>query len=322
MRKIIRKYRQMSFEQKTILKTIIGMCGSTLLACGKFIVGLFSDYTLCIIAAYTFAILLAKLECVLGAKSSKRTFRTRNLLIGVFLFISSIVYIVFMVLSLFEEHKIKSHSLNYVVLLAFISFVELGLSIIGIFKTKNKGHFYRDIKIINFCVALIAILTTQITILDFTTTENTAAANAYSGIGIGVFIAICTVYITIAPKIGIVGREYNSFELKQASMNKLVNIEKSSARIMLCKSGVYGSFVFDAKIDGNTVSGNIKQEKSLWKRMNIILKIFCCILSELLIFAWLFGRIVLFFRSINLPQRLERKMLENGFIKIETTYQN
>ena len=83
MRKLIRTYKEMSFEEKTIVKTVIGLCFSTVLACGKLVIGLFTDYNLVSIAVYTFGILLAKSECVLGVKTNKRTFRQRTVLTAV-----------------------------------------------------------------------------------------------------------------------------------------------------------------------------------------------------------------------------------------------
>lgn len=179
MRKLIRKYRESSFEQKTLYKTIIGLCFSTVLACGKLVIGLFTDYNLISIAVYTFGILIAKSECVLGIKTNKRTFQQRNILIAVFLFFASVFYIGFMVQMFFIDRKLKDNGMIYVLLLAFISFVELGFAIAGLIRTKNKGHYYRNIKIINFCVALIAILTTQMSILNMQSETNTVnIANA------------------------------------------------------------------------------------------------------------------------------------------------
>ena len=103
MRKLIRKYRESSFEQKTLYKTIVGLCFSTVLACGKLVIGLFTDYNLISIAVYTFGILIAKSECVLGIKTNKRTFQQRNILIAVFLFIASVFYIGFMVQMFFID---------------------------------------------------------------------------------------------------------------------------------------------------------------------------------------------------------------------------
>ena len=107
MRKLIRTYKEMSFEEKTIVKTVIGLCFSTVLACGKLVIGLFTDYNMISIAVYTFGILFAKLECVLGIKPNKRTFKQRNILIAVFLFIASVFYIGFMVRMFFIERKLK-----------------------------------------------------------------------------------------------------------------------------------------------------------------------------------------------------------------------
>ena len=311
----IRKYRELTFEQKTILKTVIGTCFSALLAAGKLIIGIFTDYNLVTVAVYTFGLLLAKTECVLGAKSDKMPLEKRNKLTAVFLFLASAVYIGFMSRMFFVERTIKRRGLIYVVLLAFISFCELGFAIAGLFRTRDKEHSYRNIKIINFCVALIAILTTQMTILNMQSEgETLSIANAWSGIGVGIFIALCAMYIPVAPKISVVGREHNTFVLKDASANHLIDMGEEKTQLMLCKSVVYGDYLYRARIEGDIVDGDIVRGESLWKRMHISVKILCCILSEILIFVWLIGRMIFFVRSACLPQRLSKKMLLHGFL--------
>lgn len=318
MRNLIHKYKELSFEQKTICKTVIVLCFSAVLACGKLVIGLFTDYNMISIAVYTFGILLAKFECVLGVKTNKRTFQQRNVLTAAFLFVSSVFYIGFMCRMFFIERQIKNQSMVFVLLLAFISFVELGFAIAGLIRTKNKGHYYRNIKIINFCVALIAILTTQMSIINMSSTTGVAdITNAYTGIGVGIFIALCAVYILFAPKTSVIDREHNVFKLENKLKNKLIDLKTETVEILLCSSSVYGSYIYRATIkDGIIIDGNIERKKSLWKRMHIFWKIICCILSEILIFVWLIGRLLLFFRSINLPKRLELKMYNNGFVKI------
>lgn len=316
---IIRKYKDMSFEQKTIINTIISLCVSAVLACGKLIIGLFTDYNMISIAVYSFGILLAKFECVMGVKTNKRSFRQRNILTALFLFISSVLYIGFMCRMFFIELRIKNNGFYYVLILAFISFVELGVAIAGLFRTKDKGHYYRNIRLINLCIALIAIMTTQMNILNWRSGFDIVhIANTYSGIGIGAFIALCAVYILIAPITNIIGREYNAFKLNIDSRNDLIDLKKDNMTITLCRSFIYGSYVYRAAIEnGSIVRGNIERDRSLWKHMHIFWKIICCILSEILIFIWAAGRLLLFFRSINLPKRLEKIMNANGFIKID-----
>lgn len=310
---IFRRYRDMSFEQRTIIKTIVALCFSAALACGKFVMGLFSDYGLCIIAVYTFALLFAKLQCVAGVVSKKGSFKKRNALIAVFLMLSSAVYIGFMCRSLYAAPPEKEYRLAYVVVVAFISFSELGFAVTGIFRTKDKGHFYRDIKIISFCMALIAILTTQTTILCFVSETDVHMYNAYAGIAIGVFIAACAVFIAMAPQLSVVGREHNAFELIDGCKNKIVY--GGALALVLCKSTVYGSYIYRAQFAEGRLEGDIVRGPSLWKRMNPIFKILCCALSEILVFAWLIGRAVLFVRSANLSARLEKIMSANGFKK-------
>lgn len=311
MGNIFAKYRGLTFEQKIIIKTVISLCFSSALACGKFAIGLFSDYGLCVIAVYTLALLAAKLQCVLGAKAGGAGFKWRNALVSAFLLLSSAVYIGFMCAALFIPREKAERGLFYVLMLAFISFCELGFALAGIFRTKNRGHFYRDIKIINFCMALIAILTTQTAILDFMGTENTSTYNACTGIGIGVFIALCAVFISVAPKLSVVGREKNSFVLADAGKNKLVR--GGGLELALCKSFVYGSYVYRAAFSNGRLNGEIVRTPSLWKRMNVVFKVLCCILSEILVFVWLAGRAALFVRAANLPGRLEKILKENGF---------
>ncbi len=316
MKNFFRKYKQIPFEKKIVINTIIGLCLSTVLALGKFVLGLFSDYTLCGIAVYTFAMVLAKTECVLGVKSKKRTFKTRNLLIALFLFFSSLLYIGFSCRTFFYERKIKEYGFFYTVTVAFISFVEFGFALAGILRLGEREHFFRDIKIINFCIAIIAILTTQITILDFQQAVGADIYNAYTGIGVGVFIGICAVYIYFAPRISVIDRGHNVFSLEDMNKNEIVDMNAPTVRIMVSKSKVYGSYVYSAQVRGNIVEGDIVRGSSVWKNMNIFLKILCCILSEILIFVWLAGRLTFFLRSINIPRRLERKMEKNGFTKV------
>lgn len=316
MLNLFRRYGRMTFEQRIVFNTIIGLCFSFAFACGKFIIGLLSDYNLCVIAVYSVALLLSKLECVLAVKSRRLSERTRNILTSCFLLLSSIVYVAFMWKVYFAERKPHSYGLNYVAIVALISFSEIGFAVSGILRTKNKNLFYRNIKIINFCIGLTALLTTQITILDYCAESGADFFNACTGIGVGCIIAVVALYILFSPKICVAGRERNSFILKDKTKNKLIDMRNGSAEIILCKSRVYAPYIYRAEICGERIEGRICRGTSLWQRIHILLKILCCILSEILIFVWLAGRFIFFIRSVNLPLRLEKLMERNGFAKI------
>lgn len=314
MRKLIGKYRALNFEQRILLNTVLGLCVSSVLTAGKLLLGIFTDFNLCIVAVYTASLLLAKLECVLGAASDK-PFRKTNAITAGLLFAASAVYIGFMCRTLVFPRERTEKDFFHVGLLALISFIELGFALAGIFRTKNRGQYYRNIKIINFCVALIALLTSQIAILDYTSAENVDVYNACTGICVGAVIAVCAVYILISPAASVVGREHNVFVLKERRKNAF-DLSRGSFSLLLCKSRVYGSYYYLAHVRGEVVEGDIVRSKSLWKRMPLFWKIVCCVLSEVLIPAWLIGRFVFFLRSAALPQRLEKWMGENGFERI------
>lgn len=161
--------------------------------------------------------------------------------------------------------------------------------------------------------SLIAILTTQMSLLDFTETKNTDIYNAFSGIAVGLFIALSALYVFFAPRISLVGRESNVFVGE--GTQTVATDGQGNVKILLVSSRVYGSYVYVAKLDGKTLSGEIRQEASLWKKMHVALKILCCVLSEILIFVWLAGYLVFFLRCINLPAQLERKMKTLNFSK-------
>lgn len=306
----------LSAQQKTALYTTIGLCFSTITTGVKFVTGLLTDYNQCTIALYTLALLLAKLQGVLGVYSSRRTFKLRNGLIGAFLLVSALIYTAFMCRQVFIPRTLSTGTLQSVCLLALVSFVELGIAIAGILRTADKGYYCRAIKIINFCIALMAILTTQTALLDFRAVPSAAVYNAYTGIGIGIFTVLCAVYILLSPTLGVTGNERNTFVLLYPAANTSIDMTNAALQLPLVNSPVYGSYVYDATITNGVLDGTIRRTPSLWKRMSGAVKILCCILSEILLFVWLFGRFVLFLRTINLHKRLQKTLLSQGFVKL------
>lgn len=310
MKNLIAEYRKLSFERKTLIKTVFSMCFTATLAVIKFIIGLLQDLDLCSIATYTFLLLAAKLQCVLGVRSDKISLERRNASTAIFILISSVVYTGFMVRSLFLERTVSEYSLNYTLILALVSFTELGLAIAGLIQTRDKGLYFKNIKIINFGTALMAILTTQTALLEYNSTGG--AYNSYTGIAIGVFLALSAIYILLSPKLSVNGREHNVFVLTEKDKNDLIKTD-GKAELTLCKSKLYGTYVYEAELKNNVLDGKIVRRPAIWGSIPLPVKIICLILSEILIFVWLFGRIIYFFRTANLPYRLTRKLKSHGF---------
>lgn len=315
MKKLLQKYKEMTFEERTVFFTGVTLCVSAAATVGKFVLGLFTDYILCVAALFNALLLFAKLECLLGIKNDKVSFEKRNLTISVLLFIAGLVYVVYMGGRLFRSVDGERYTGVQSILTAFVGFVEMGLAILGLIQTKRKGHLYRDIKIINFASAMTAIMTAQIALLS-AYSQYSDAPNAYMGIGVGVITALLAVYVYFAPQISIIDREYNAFRLLDEEKNGLVDMSADETVIPLCESKIYGDYIYRAKVNGENVSGKIEKGEGFFNALPIFWKIILIILSEILIFVWLIGYVVFFCKTVNLPKQLEEKMIENGFEKI------
>ena len=310
MKNLIAEYKKLSFEGKTLVKTVISMCFTAIAAAIKFIIGLLQDYDLCSIAIYNFLLISAKLQCVLGVRSKKISLKRRTATTAAFILISAVIYIGYMVKSLFTEQQSATYALNQILILATVSFTEFGLAVAGLIKTKDKGLYVKNIKIINFGTALMAILTTQTALLAY----NSAGGdyNAYTGIAIGVFLALSAIYVLLSPKLSVSGRERNVFILSDKDKNDLIKTD-GKVLITLCNSKLYGAYTYEAELKKNVLDGKIVRRPAILGSIPLLLKAICLILSEILIFVWLFGRIIYFFRTANLPYRLTSKLKSHGF---------
>lgn len=312
MKRVIKKYKEKSYEERLIITATVTMSVSLIIAVGKALIGLFFDPVMLAVGLFNLMLMIAKLSCIIGAKKGVK-FKKRNTYTAVFLFLGGILYILYMSAGLRHDMPTKEYSMTVAILIATIAFTEMGLAIYGLAKTKEKGHDYRNIKIIAFVSALIAIMTAQIALLSFSSEEDMTVYNSFTGIGIGVITALLSIYIYFAPEISIIDREHNVFILGDPSRNTLVDMTLGEVDIKLKKSRIYGDYIYRAKIDGDTLDGHIIKNKYFWKRLHILLKILVIVLSEILIFAWLIGYAFYFVSAINMPKKLCRLMENNGF---------
>ena len=193
-----------------------------------------------------------------------------------------------------------------------IAFLEMGLAIRGLVKTKYRGHYYRDIKIISLISAMTAMMTAQIALLSFSSEEDMSVYNSYVGIAVGVITLLLAIYVYFAPEISLSDRSHQVFRPPNANVPFLPDGE-----ILLVSSRIYGDYVFRFERKDSLLVGDIVRNPGLLRRMPLGAKIVCAVLSEILIFVWLIGYFITFFRTLNLPLKLQKRMEESGFEKIE-----
>lgn len=166
----------------------------------------------------------------------------------------------------------------------------------------------------NLVSALTAIMTAQVALLS-RSEKNANLYNGVTGVIVGSVTVLLAIYVYYAPKISVVGRERNVFRLVDPHKDRLGTKEGGSVRITLCKSVVYGSYVYVAGRTGEFVDGRIVRTAGGWKRLPVSGKIVCIVLSEILVFVWAAGYAVYFFRSLDMPRKLEGIMAGNGWEK-------
>lgn len=301
----------MNRQQRLLFNTQCGLYFSALLVLSRLVLGVMGNLQLIGTALYTASILLAKRQCVVGWKKGS-DFAKENVVVFVFLFSSSLLYTSFVVLTFLFGRSAEGNFIQ-AVLTALISFTELVLSLISLFRLTDD-HYCFNIKVINVCIAFIALRSTQIALLDYTATTNSELPNMLFGIGVGVAVMICSIALLLRPKFSVMGREYNQFKLSEHNGN---NFSEQNIEVVIVKSKVYGSYVYKAQVNDGIARGNIVRNPSLWKSMHVTLKILCIVLSEILVFAWLVGRLVFMFRTINLHSKLVNLMSAVGFTKID-----
>jgi len=256
--------------------------------------------------------MLAKLECYLGESyPNKKTFDYRNKCVGLFLLIAGIEYAVYMGRMIFTDVAIMDYDMILGIIIAFVSFCELAIAIKGCFNSYGKGHYYRNIKLISLCSALTAIVLTEVALTSFASENDLRVINGIVGMIVGIIMILISVYIFIAPRISIVDKEHNVYRLKEN--NEPI---KEDIKVRLTNSNFYRDYVYIGKVDGDIVDGHIIQEKSPIFDWNIYVLILVIVLSEILIFPYAFGALLFHFKSRNIVNELDNKMMDKGYEKI------
>lgn len=259
----------------------------------------------------------AKLICIKGVHKHYYKFEKGNFFVLLLVLFGGLEYLIYMLLLNFNIFTLNRFDMNIAILIAFVSFIEFSLAIFSTFKVKEKGRAFLDLKIINLILSLQAIVLTETAILSFTSENNYQSYSSFSGILLGIFITLIGLIMFLLPLFTISGNESQDFGLIQINKNKL----NEKGEIIIKSSKIYGNFVFKYKfINKFEIEGKVIKKDGFWKNSSIIIKISLIILSEILVFVWLIGRLIYFIRSLDVLYKTEKLMKDNGFIKIEETY--
>ena len=213
MVEFVNKYRSLSFEEKTLFGAKFSIIFNAIMAAGKSLLSIFYGVFFLVSGIVNVFTMISKLECYAGVKyPQKSNFNHRNTMIGLFLLFAGVQYAIYMGRMIFSDVKVMEYGMILGICIACVSFVELGIAIKGCFNSFGKGHYYRNIKLINLCSALTAIVLTEVALTSFASEVDTRVMNGIFGLIVGAIIVLIAVFIFVAPEVSILDREHNIYK--------------------------------------------------------------------------------------------------------------
>lgn len=279
---------------------------------GKFLLAYFFGIFFLISGLVNLFWVLSRGLCYYGIKhDTKIPFEKINSLIGAFVLLAGSIYAIYMLTLVFAGRQIIGYGMVLSIAIAAVSFFELGLAIYGIFDSKGKGQLYRDIKLIDLCAAMTAIIWTEVALLSFAYDGNSNIICGISGAVVGLVIFLVGVFITFAAKFSIQDRTHNTYILTDDTKQY---DNGTDFEIKLLKSKVYGDYTYRAKFNDGEFDGEIERGEGLLGKLNLLSKILVIILSEILIFVYAIGALIYLLRSMTVLKKLDTEMRNMGFI--------
>lgn len=164
---------------------------------------------------------LAKLVCYIGLMNSDIDFKKRNLIVSILVFASGLEYFIYMLNVYLGNFNLSSYETSIALIIALVSFIEIGAAISGLIRLKGRGHSFRNIKLINFVLALEALVLTETAILSFTRSDTFEASSSLFGLIVGIFVMVLSIFMVFSPYITIANQEKNDFILVNKDKNDL-----------------------------------------------------------------------------------------------------
>lgn len=316
MKNIAKKKKKDTFFKKYIKQLpYLSLIINFLVALFNIITGLFLNYSILIIGIYSLLISFSKLVSLYSISKNKANDTRFNLLTAILIFISSLIYIIYMSLLLNDLYIKTKYTLVYSIFLALIAFTQLTITIGSFFKINIDTLARRNLLLIYFICALTSLLTTQIALLSINTSPSidTNFYNGISGISIGIFTLIISLFIVFSKKYSLIVNNNFAFKEVDSSKNKKLDLTNKENSLVLIKSKIYGTYIYSYSYQADSINGNIIKIKPSIKNINIFIKIILIILSEILIFIYLIGYLIFLILLIFIKDKLIKIMEDNGF---------
>ena len=155
------------YENKSIFYTRLSLVGNICWVSLKLILGFLVSYVFLASALFQIFIVISKAYLYFNIKKRDYAKIIDYHFVGIITLFASVLY-GFYFLSI--RDNLKNYEMNVAILFAIAAFVEIGVSLFGIFKTKKGVPLFRILKLLNFSVALTSLVLCQRAICSFADT--------------------------------------------------------------------------------------------------------------------------------------------------------
>ena len=305
LNEVIMMEKQKSYENKVIFYTRFSIISTFFLAIGKLVLGIFNSQLLIVSAVFSFIVLAIRLYGFKHIFLNEKTTRKDSYIIGTLLIIASLIYGVYNIFLI--GHK-STYDGYIAILIALVSFIEVGMSLAGVLRTSKSDHMFRNLKLISLSLALTSIVLTANALISFTNgNDNMTFFNDYLGIVVACIIFFIGIYILYSYRLG------SDEAIIYAYFGQL----DSQEEIALTKSYFYKEYYYEYKQENGVVAGKIKKKSSKLSKCPIYMKIIYGILSEILIFPYFIGLLVYTFKNMDLGKKLDLILINKGLRKCD-----
>ncbi len=309
MIELIKKYRDLSLEVRSRYFALFSLISNAVLATFKIILSVYKGVFFLVSGLINVIVIVSKLMCYQGLKDeSDEQFKKRNIVTGIFIILMGIQYGIYMSRMIFTNIVVMNYGMRLGIIIACVSFVEMGIAIRGLFKGKGRNRYFHNLKVINFCSAMTAMVLTAIAITSFASEDDPRIFNGILGLVVSTIIVFIGVYVLIIPRYSIVGKEVQLF----------IGVGEQEVLIPLTSSKIYGNYYYQGKKEGEILKGYIYQDRSPIYKWNIVIKIIVIVLSEILIFPYMLGALINSFKGNYIIKKLNKKMKLYGGNNIST----
>lgn len=311
-----KRFYNLPYERRAFLVLRFTLIFNSILMISKLILSYFLGVFLFISAIFNLLVIVSKILAYSGVgHGSDAFFKIRNFFIGFFLSLGGAQYIVYGIVKLMLRKENVNYGMELSILIACVSFIELFLAIRGIAIAKNKGSYLLSSKIIGLSQSLTAIALTEAALTATSDQSSLVMTNGMFYAIVGIIIVFLGLFIIFSPII----------HPQELSCQYFLNTSSANAddydlNVQMTSSKFLPNYYCKFEIKNNLAIGKVKKGEYPFKKWNILLKITCITLSEILILPYCIGLLIHWMLYRKYIKRLSVLMSEKSYAKLDISY--